>query len=127
MNPKNPVFKNEPVDNPNFGSDNLKYVHDNEWYNSANHHYSDKYRYDKKYVTYGVIFALGKTYTKLLLCLQACDYFFHFYFQALLTFSVFLGKIQILVLPLSEIMACKSLQSIWIFFLYMTSNYVYMS
>ena len=56
-----------------FGSHKLKYVHDNEWYNSANHYYSDKYGYDKNYVICGVIFALGKIYTdqKVILYLES--------------------------------------------------------
>ena len=43
MNPKNLVFKNEPVQDPEFGLDELKLIHDTEWYKLAYHHYKDKY------------------------------------------------------------------------------------
>ena len=49
-NPKNLVFKNDPGEDPNFNTDQLKHIHDAEWYKSAYHHYYDKYGYDNKCV-----------------------------------------------------------------------------
>ena len=73
MNPKNLVFKNESVEDPDFTSDKLKQVHNTERYKSA---YIDKYRNDNKRVICGVIFAVDKTHTDHLgkLCLESVNF-----------------------------------------------------
>ena len=63
MNPKNLVFKNEPGEDPDFNTDQLKHIHDAEWYKSAYHYYNDKYGYDNMRVICGMIFAMDKTKT----------------------------------------------------------------
>ena len=63
MNPKNLVFKNDPGEDPDFNTDQLKHVHDTEWYKLAYNYYNDKYGYDNKCVICGMIFAIDKTHT----------------------------------------------------------------
>ena len=46
MNPKNLGFKNEPVEDPDFNTDQRKHIHDTERYMSANHYYTDEYGYE---------------------------------------------------------------------------------
>ena len=76
MNPKNLVFKNEPGEDPDFNTDQLKHIHDAEWYKSAYHYYNDKYGYDKNRLICGVIFAIDKTHTdqKGKLCLESVNF-----------------------------------------------------
>ena len=50
MNSDNILFKNNSDDNPEFGSDKLKYIHDSECYKSAYHNYNNKYGYDRNRV-----------------------------------------------------------------------------
>ena len=63
MNPKTLVFKNKLGEDPDFGSDKLKYIHGAEWDLSVCHYYNIEYGYNKNRVIYGVIFAIDKAYT----------------------------------------------------------------
>ena len=58
MNPKNLAFKNDSGKDPDFHSDKLKNIHDNEWHKLAYHYYNDEHGYDRNYIICGEIFAI---------------------------------------------------------------------